>query len=905
MKKKKSTVGYKYRASAHAVLCHGPVDSITKITFQDKDAYLNEESENKTITVDKPALFGGDEQAGGVQGKIELHFGGSDQPKSSKLQEICSSISDAFNGLISAYRGVVSVVFDDFYYGTSPQFPESTWRVKRIHTRHDGQVQWYDEKAEILPPPAADNPAYNFSKLNWEITGADGAHGSSPVPVGNFGTSSFVINSSNIPQNEIFEISIAITASTEFRDVVGGEQVDQYSWIKKGGVYGNSAAYNRYMIQISDPPETYYFNHGVSQQNYDDSERFAIINVKVKNGATVTCICDPVDNAMARGATLGYYQYMRFDAASGLDRDINPAHIIRECLTNSVWGIGISESNIDDVSFKKAADTLYSEKIGMSIKWDDSTSIEEFIDIIKTHINAELYFDKSDAKWKLYLIRADYNASDLDHLNESHVQNLEFERRTLAECINSVTLTYWDRERSKDSTVTVQDIARIAQQGGVVSKSVDYKGFTNSELASRIAYRELQTLSATLASVSFEVTENQVQNWHLGKPFKLSDDSYGLNGAIFRVKEMRFGDGINNTVSIDAVEDSFSSPMQAVVEYVPPIKTSYDAKDATAIAFEVPYIELVEQYGQDEIDAKLEKNPDLSYVGMAAIRPNNQHVNASLYVDAGAGYDERTTLDFCPSASLKTNIGCMDSTFEIQNVAEFDLLEANHRIQMNGEIMGFVSFDTATNMLTVKRGCFDTLPQKHHVGSKIFGWDNYSGIDDLEYLSGEVLSLKALTLTGSDVLELSEATAHSLTCSARAIRPYPPTNVKINDVYWPAYFSDDFAISWSNRNRLQQTGGAPLSYFESSVLLEENTQTMLTIIEYDISDVELATHSINATAINEYLLEESIMQADTRSLGINLKTVRDGYECLYAFNHTVIRSTLVAPSNVTFQVIEY
>ncbi|RKG37869.1 hypothetical protein D7V31_15960, partial [Acinetobacter sp. WCHAc060007] len=150
-KKKKSTIGHRYRCSAHAVLCHGPVDSITKISFQDKDAYLNEESQNKTIFVDKPALFGGDEQAGGVQGGIELHFGASDQPKSTKLQEICSSISDAFGGLISAYRGVLSVVFDGFYYGTSPQFPESTWRVKRIHTRHDGQLQWYDEKAEILP----------------------------------------------------------------------------------------------------------------------------------------------------------------------------------------------------------------------------------------------------------------------------------------------------------------------------------------------------------------------------------------------------------------------------------------------------------------------------------------------------------------------------------------------------------------------------------------------------------------------------------------------------------------------------------------------------------------------------------------------------------------------------------
>ena len=52
-KKKKQTIGYKYFASGHFVLCHGPIDAITKISFQDKDAYLNEESENKIIDIDK------------------------------------------------------------------------------------------------------------------------------------------------------------------------------------------------------------------------------------------------------------------------------------------------------------------------------------------------------------------------------------------------------------------------------------------------------------------------------------------------------------------------------------------------------------------------------------------------------------------------------------------------------------------------------------------------------------------------------------------------------------------------------------------------------------------------------------------------------------------------------------
>ena len=903
--KKKQTIGYKYFASGHFVLCHGPVDAITKISFQEKDAYLNEENENKTILINKPSLFGGDEQSGGVQGNLELLFGHADQPKNSTLQKICAKISYAFGGLISAYRGVCSVVFDNVYIGTSPNMPDSKWRVKRIHTRHDGQVQWYDAKAEILPAPSIDNPAYNFAQLNWEMTGAAGAHGSSAVPVGNFGATSFVINSPNISHDEVFEISIAVTTSTEFRDVIGGEQVGEYSWIKKNGVYGASITYNKYMIEISDPPATYCFNHGESQQNYDDRERFAVFKIQVKNGSTVTCLCDPVDNAMAKGASLGYYQYMRFDAASGLDRDINPVHIIRESLTNQVWGIGVSESNIDDLSFKRAADVIYAEQMGMSIKWTDSTSINEFVDNIKEHINAQLYLDRVTNKWKLYLIRDDYDVADLISLNESNIRNLDFERRTLAECVNSVTVTYWDRERAKDSTVTVQDIARIAQQGGVISQSIDYKGFTNSDLASRVALRDLKTLSSTLASVSFDVDESFSESWHEGMPFKLSDDSYGLSDAVMRIRTIKRGDGINNTVYVEAIEDSFSSPMQSVVEYVPPIVSGDStAKNATAIVFEVPYIELVEQYGQDEVDTKLTNYPDLGYVGMAAIRPNNQHINANLYVDAGAGYDERTALDFCPNATLQSKIGRIESSFEITNVAEFFLLKTNQRIQINDEIMAFVSFDDVTSIITVKRGCFDTVPQSHSVGSKIFGWDNYSGIDDTEYLSGENIQLKALTLTGSDVLGLGEAIAHTLTCSARAIRPYPPTNVKINGDYWPKYIDGDFILTWVNRNRLQQTGGEIIGYFDDGVMLEPNTQTLLTVTEFDENHVELSTQNANVTATNTFILSETGMSIGVREIEIVLKTMRDGFECTCPFEHTVLTSTLSAPGNVTFEVIE-
>lgn len=873
-KKKKQTVGYKYFASAHFVLCHGPIDAITKISFQDKDAYLNEESENKTIYVNKPSLFGGDEQSGGVQGNIELLFGHADQQKNNTLQKICAKISDSYSGLISAYRGVCSVIFDNVYIGTSPSMPDSKWRIKRTQVRHDGAEQWYKEKADIIARP--EKVLIEDLKFAANLATVDGAAGIL-INSGFKKTDVLVVEK---PKGLTYKAWSAWPTDTDL----------SIPWPKKP--WSNS------VVVTSEKGVVNYWGEWFVTQ--DQAEEHSLNNYFTLTGSSYYKFwindIPPTDNR--GGVSLRVY--------IGGHVDLNPAHIIRECLTNQVWGIGVNESNIDDTSFKKAADTLHYERIGMSIKWTDSTSINEFVDNIKEHINAQLYLDRVTNKWKLYLIRDDYDVDSLILLNESNIRNLDFERRTLAECVNSVTVTYWDRERAKDSTVTVQDIARIAQQGGVISQSVDYKGFTNSDLASRIALRDLKTLSSTLASVSFDVDEIFSESWHEGMPFKLSDDSYGLSEAVMRIRTIKRGDGISNTVYVEAIEDSFSSPMQSVVEYVPPI-TSGDstAKNAAAIAFEVPYIELVEQYGQDEVDAKLLNYPDLGYVGMAAIRPNNQHINASLYVDAGAGYDEKTTLDFCPSATLKAAIGCIDYSFEIENVAEFNLLQANNRIQIDDEIISFVSFDSVTNIITVNRGCFDTVPQNHEADSKIFGWDNYSGIDDTEYLSGETVTLKALTLTGSDVLELIEANAHSLNLSARAIRPYPPANVKINAAYWPEEIETDLFITWVDRNRLQQTGGEIIGWFDSGVTIEPNTSTYLVLIELDENQTVLTTNNVNVTGASTYTMPISSVQPGAKSIKIVLKTVRDGYECLNPFVHIVELSEFFsAPYNLNVGYVE-
>lgn len=62
--------------------------------------------------------------------------------------------------------------------------------------------------------------------------------------------------------------------------------------------------------------------------------------------------------------------------------------------------------------------------------------------------------------------------------------------------------------------------------------------------------------------------------------------------------------------------------------------------------------------------------------------------------------------------------------------------------------------------------------------------------------------------------------------------------------------------------------------------------------EFDENHVELSTQNTNVTAINTFILSETSMSIGVREIEIVLKTMRDGFECMRPFKHTVLTSTL-------------
>lgn len=132
----------KYHATLEQVICMSPADAIVEIEINDEKAWVDPITDNRNFYINKPNLFGGKSSEGGVQGWCEARFGKPDQPKSSYLAE---KISD----VLSATRGVLSVVAKNFYLGNTPYAKPWHFRVKSTLKNADYSDIWYKEKSTI------------------------------------------------------------------------------------------------------------------------------------------------------------------------------------------------------------------------------------------------------------------------------------------------------------------------------------------------------------------------------------------------------------------------------------------------------------------------------------------------------------------------------------------------------------------------------------------------------------------------------------------------------------------------------------------------------------------------------------------------------------------------------------
>lgn len=237
--------------------------------------------------------------------------------------------------------------------------------------------------------------------------------------------------------------------------------------------------------------------------------------------------------------------------------DANPAAIICESLANDAWGLNLL--NIGRTSFNSAGETLYSEGFGISVKWEKSSTIKEFIKQVLAHIDGVLYTDRADGMVKIKLLRNDYNVLEIPSFDESTIESVNTWKITdESEMQNTVTVTYYDSSRNVSAGVTVSDPVLVGSMGMTVSTTLDFPGITNKVIALRVAKRELAQVSNPLIATSFTTAFSNAANLYQGDAIRVSFAKYSSAPVIFRVQKIDFGDGKKNSVTITATQDIYS-----------------------------------------------------------------------------------------------------------------------------------------------------------------------------------------------------------------------------------------------------------------------------------------------------------------------------------------------------------
>lgn len=506
-----------------------------------------------------------------------------------------------------------------------------------------------------------------------------------------------------------------------------------------------------------------------------------------------------------RGDDVWYSTKAEIVLPGSVGKAMNPAHIIYECLTNDDWGLGYSPSTINETNFIAAADAFHAEGLGLCLQWLRQQPIETFIQQVLDHAGANLGQSRTSGLFELRLIRGGYDPLTLPVFDPSNIVALDsFQRPSIAEAVNEVTVKFDELSTGKEGSVTVQNLANVQAQGGVVSQGKAYPGLPTADLAIRVALRDLRAVSTPLAKVRMRV-QRSAYGLLPGDLIRFTWPDLEIDSLVMRVISIAGGTLRNGEISIECVEDVFELPTNA---YTQQPEVGWDdpataPAAASARTFtEAPFLLVQRALGATAAAAL---DPLSGYVMAGAARPNPADLQWQLRVLSGAAYETVDRGQFCPTGVTSVALGPTDTTLRLTLTNDLELVKAATYGLIGSEWIRVDTINASTGVATIGRGVMDSVPTSHAAGSRVLFLDGFEAYDSAERLDGQFVQAKIITVSSLGALPEASAPTLTLTMDQRAARPYPPGRLRINgEAYPPAVVSDTITVSWSHRSRLQQ-----------------------------------------------------------------------------------------------------
>ncbi|HIK62002.1 MAG TPA: hypothetical protein EYF98_15075 [Planctomycetes bacterium] len=242
--------------------------------------------------------------------------------------------------------------------------------------------------------------------------------------------------------------------------------------------------------------------------------------------------------------------------------DANPVNCLYEILTNSDYGLGLTEDLVDLPSFQYAAELCFQEKIGFSYLLQKPQQAAKVVDIIKQQISCALY-QNEQGKFQIKMVRDDYDIDLVPSFDSTNIVKMVTMARTAWNSTkNSVHVEYVSNKDEFTSTIAVaQDLGNIEMQGGAQQLAkLKMPGVRNSTQATTQAHRALAERSQPLVALEF-TADRSAALLSPGDVISVTDPDFGLNKLPLRVAEVSRGSASSPTVLIKGTQDIFAQPV--------------------------------------------------------------------------------------------------------------------------------------------------------------------------------------------------------------------------------------------------------------------------------------------------------------------------------------------------------
>lgn len=516
---------------------------------------------------------------------------------------------------------------------------------------------------------------------------------------------------------------------------------------------------------------------------------------------------------------------------SSIGGEANPAEVQYECLTNQLWGMGLTADEIDVAAFRACAKTLYDEGMGFSMVWDNAKTMEEILKEVDRHVESVTYQDPMTGLWTMRLVREDYQTSSLPKVNPSNAQLLKFSRPTADELVNEVKVIYASEEfQGKAIPVQVQDLAAFQNRDNQkISSESNYPGFTKESLAKAVAARDLRSLSYPFARVQLKVNRSF---YNLRPVDRILFDwpPLGITGMPLIVMERDIGLLTDGTISLTCVQDVFGVGEAVYTESQSsgwvPISRAPIPPESYRMEF-TPYWFLLQD---DDVGS-----PESAVPMLMVEAPSAASMGYELsYTDPSLGNSYVAAPDtqpFTPTAILaydylETEGTDTSGTLILRDLngadqpptATLDALRdlGDSLVVVNNEWMGLGSAvarsDGTYAVTTVRRGLLDSTIARHTAGSKV--WFVSLGVGrtptQLQPFAAGTYRARVMTVALGGVLPEVSAPTLSVTTdgegnNARPLYAYPVRNLALNGSKVPGKVEGTtLTLTWSHSNKVAE-----------------------------------------------------------------------------------------------------